>query len=248
MAALTGQKIHEYGDLTFALFSPARVNTPHRCVATLTLHNSGNPGWCETAASPTSIPWRSSTQWRFWAKSRCEICETEFGCSHLPQTHWTGGNVVVSLCLPSGEANHSSLDWKWKGVGAQMIVEIKPWTENPPNATEIMASSTFVRGTEMRLQLDVAKSVRLNKKNCNNAPTHSQISTKGIPQHAVYPALPSWEQGGGITTTAGGGNSHISSGWKRLHWISAMVTINCFKRANFVTTKWTHTLGPVWRK
>lgn len=38
-----------------------------------------------------------------------------------------------------------------------MILEIKPWTENPTNATEIMASITFVRGTEMRLQLDVAK-------------------------------------------------------------------------------------------
>lgn len=24
-----------------------------------------------------------------------------------------------------------------------------------------------------------------------------KISTKGIPQHAVYPALPSWEQGEG---------------------------------------------------
>lgn len=80
-----------------------------------------------------------------------------------------------------------------------MILEIKPWTENPKNTTEIMASITLVGGTEMRLQLDVAKEECLFKyKNCNNAPTHSQISTKGIPQHAVYPALPSWEQGGAL--------------------------------------------------
>lgn len=38
-----------------------------------------------------------------------------------------------------------------------MILESKPWTENLTNATEIMASITFIRGTEMRLQLDVAK-------------------------------------------------------------------------------------------
>lgn len=46
------------------------------------------------------------------------------------------------------------------------------------------------------LQLDVAKkNCPIKYKNCNNAPTHSQISTEGIPQHAVYPALPSREQG-----------------------------------------------------
>lgn len=49
----------------------------------------------------------------------------------------------------------------------------------------------------MRLQLDVAKKTcPIKYKNCNNAPTHSQFSTEGIPQHAVYPALPSREQGG----------------------------------------------------
>ena len=64
-----------------------------------------------------------------------------------------------------------------------------------------MASTTFGGGGgRMRLQLDVAKkSVQFKYKNCNNAPTHSQFffSTEGIPQHAVYPALPSREQGGG---------------------------------------------------
>lgn len=34
MPALTGQKIHEYGDLTFALFSPVLDNKPRRRAAT----------------------------------------------------------------------------------------------------------------------------------------------------------------------------------------------------------------------
>lgn len=52
-------------------------------------------------------------------------------------------------------------------------------------------------------------------KNCNNAPTHSQISTEGIPQHAVYPALPSREQGGITATVGGGENSGVVSRWEK---------------------------------
>ena len=85
--------------------------------------------------------------------------------------------------------------------------------QNGQLMTKRMASTTFGGGGgKMRLQLDVAKkSVQFKYKNCNNAPTHSQFffSTEGIPQHAVYPALPSREQGG-ITATVGGENSEKS--------------------------------------
>lgn len=86
--------------------------------------------------------------------------------------------------------------------------------QNGQLMTKHMASTTFGGGGgKMRLQLDVAKkSVQFKYKNCNNAPTHSQsffFSTEGIPQHAVYPALPSREQGG-ITATVGGENSEKS--------------------------------------
>lgn len=94
-----------------------------------------------------------------------------------------------------------------------MILVIKSWTENPSNATESMASRTFRRGTEMRLQLDVAK------KEC---PLKYKIAIMLLHIHKVllraYHSMQSTlpyrhgSRGGGITTTAGGGNSHVRSG------------------------------------
>lgn len=80
-----------------------------------------------------------------------------------------------------------------------------------------MASITFdlTRGG-VRLKLNVDEtSARCGKEKC---PIKYKIaimllhihkfSTEGIPQHAVYPALPSREQGGrGITAAVGGENS-----------------------------------------
>lgn len=95
-------------------------------VATLTLHNSGNPGWCDTVASQeiaTSIwkapfpleikhtvtvleqnPAARSARWSL----DFPICTRHTG----PILHRC--NVVVSLCLPSGEVKYSSLDWNKK--------------------------------------------------------------------------------------------------------------------------------------
>lgn len=92
-----------------------------------------------------------------------------------------------------------------------MILEIKPRTENPTNATEIMASITFLGGTEMRLQLDVAK------KEC---PFKYKIAIMLLhihkfllrAYHSMQSTLP-YRHGsrGSITTAVGGGNSHVSS-------------------------------------
>lgn len=84
-----------------------------------------------------------------------------------------------------------------------------------------MASITLVRGTEMRRQLDVAK------KKC---PFKYKIAIMLLhihkfllrAYHSMQSTLP-YRHGsrGGNTATVGGGNSHASSGWKRLHWVSA---------------------------
>lgn len=91
-----------------------------------------------------------------------------------------------------------------------MILELKPWTTL--QTTEFMASITFVRATEMRLQLDVAK------KEC---PCKYKTAIMLLHIHKfllrAYHSMQSTllyrhgSRGGGITTTAGGGHSHVIS-------------------------------------
>lgn len=114
MPALTGQQIYEYGDLTFALLSPARCDTDpaqqrqpwvmrYGCYfhlkGTVSLGDQTHSDGLEQNPAPRSA------RWEFWIFPIC--------------TRHTGlilnrCNGVVSLCLPSGEAKYSSLDWKLK--------------------------------------------------------------------------------------------------------------------------------------
>lgn len=117
-----------------------------------------------------------------------------------------------------------------------MILEIKPWTENPTNATEIMASITLVRGTEMRLQLDVAK------KEC---PFKYKIAIMLLHIHKfLLRAYHSMQSTLPYRHGSRGGGHYNSSGRRQLSRQFRMkkgltgsvttVTINCIKRANLV--------------
>lgn len=90
-----------------------------------------------------------------------------------------------------------------------MILESKPWTENPTNATEIMASITFIRGTEMRLQLDVAKKECLFKYKIAIMLLHIHKFLLGA-YHSMQSTLP-YRLGSGV-----GGGHYNNSGRRQL--------------------------------
>lgn len=104
--------------------SRLRVNIPRRRVATLTLHNSGNPAWCDMVASQEIATSIQKAPFPLEIKHTVTVLEQNPAarsarrslgfpiCIRHTGTILNWCNVVVSLCWPSGEVKYSSLDWK----------------------------------------------------------------------------------------------------------------------------------------